>query len=401
MNNIEQTYQDFLKKNLYPRKLQSLESIQGFSFIHLQKNGRKIINFSSSDYLGLATHPLLIERSKEYATRFGVGVSASRLVTGNLAFYTELEQQLATALGKPAALIFGSGYQTNQAVLTALLDPHVLGHEPLVFCDKLSHASILAGTTHLNRIHRFQHNDLMHLQKLLQKYAQSDQQKFILVESLYSMDGDVTELEEIIKIAEEYHAFLYVDDAHAVGVYGHGGWGQTAAYAKKIPVIMGTFSKALGSFGGYIACSESIKHYLINKCRGFIYSTGLSPAVLGAISAAIELLPTLDDSRQRVINLSNQVRAYFTAENLAYGTSSTHIIPWIIGDAKTALYVSELLEEQGILGTAIQPPSVPKGKSRIRFCLSSAHSDDDIVALFTALSVVKKKLPLVQSPVYV
>ncbi len=401
MNNIEKTYQDFLKKNLYPRNLKSLESIQGFSSIYLQKNGRRIINFSSSDYLGLATHPLLIERATEYATRFGVGVSASRLVTGNLACYAELEQKLAAALGKPAALILGSGYQTNQSVLTALLDPAVVGHEPLVFCDKLSHASILAGTTHLNRVYRFQHNNLKHLQQLLEKHAQSALPKYILVESLYSMDGDVADLKEIIRIAEDYQAFLYVDDAHAVGVYGENGWGKTEKYAEKISVIMGTFSKALGSFGGYIACSETIKEYLINKCRGFIYSTGLSPVVLGAISAALELSPMLHDSRQRLIKLSKEVRDFFSAENLDYGNSTTHIIPWIIGDAKTTVQASELLEEQGILGTAIQPPSVPKGKSRIRFCLSSAHSDEDIATLFTALREVKKKLPLVQSRLYV
>lgn len=159
MNN-EKYYQQFLENNSYPRSLKSLEVIQGFSSIYLRKNGRKIINFSSSDYLGLSHHPLLIARSQQYAAKYGVGASASRLVTGNFEFYTELENNLAHALGKPAALILGTGYQTNQSVLQALLDPRILGHDPLVLCDKLSHASILAGASNATRLYRFRHNDL-------------------------------------------------------------------------------------------------------------------------------------------------------------------------------------------------------------------------------------------------
>ena len=388
----EKYYQQFLNNNSYPRSLKSLEVIQGFSSIYLSDNGKKIINFSSSDYLGLANHPHLIARSHEYAKHYGMGSSASRLVSGNFDCYMQLEAELAKALNKPAALIFGTGYQTNQAVLEALLNPQVLGQEPLIFCDKLCHASMLAGMASFLHLQRFAHNDLTHLRILLNKHKQSERPKFILAESLYSMEGDQADLENLSKIAEEYEAFLYVDDAHAVGVYGTHGWGTAGEYAEKISIIMGTFSKALGSFGGFIGCSETIKNYLINKCRGFIYSTGLSPAVLGAIKAAIELLPQLDTARIRLWDRAAQVRAFFRQEGLNCGESTTHIIPWIIGDAQKTLYASQLLEQKGILGMGIRPPSVPAGKSRIRFCLTAAHSDEDIQQLIQAVKQVKAKL---------
>jgi 8-amino-7-oxononanoate synthase len=390
----EACYQHFLQNNIYPRSLKSLEVIQGFSAIYLQKNGKKLINFSSSDCLGLATHPLLISRAKHYLEQYGTSVSASRLVTGNLACYAELEEQLAMALNKPAALIIGSGYQTNQSVLHALLDPAILGHEPLVFCDKLSHASILAGIAHLPRLHRYRHNDLTHLRRLLEKYKTANQANYIVAESLYSMEGDTVNLKELITLAKEYHAFLYIDDAHALGVAGEQGWGYAAQFSPEISVIMGTFSKALGSFGGFVACSETVKEFLVNKCRGLIYATGLSPAILGAMSAALELIPTLNKERHYLEKISQRMREFFLTENLNYGDSSTHIIPWIIGDAKKTIYASELLEQHSILATGIQPPSVPAGKSRIRFCLSAEHSEEDIAKLMTAISQVRIKLSI-------
>ncbi len=386
----EKYYHHFIENNQYPRQLTDVEVISGASSLHLSYQGKKVINFSSSDYLGLSHHPYLIEQAQYYAEHYGVGSSASRLVTGNFAFYTELEKKLAKALGKPAALIMGSGYQTNVSVLEAILDSKVLGHMPLIFCDKFCHASIFAATRHFKTMQRFRHNDLNHLRLLLEKHKHTDQQKFIVAESIYSMEGDAVDLAELIHIAKEHQAFLYIDDAHAVGIYGKQGFGKTAEYADDIPIVMGTFSKALGSFGSYIGCSELMKKYLINKCRGLIYSTGLSPAVIGAISAAIELLPTLHAERQQVLRKAEYVKNFFLTENLYTSQMTTHIVPWIIGNAEKTRYASELLQQQGILGTAIQPPSVPVGRSRIRFCLSAAHTDADIEHLIRAIRVVKK-----------
>lgn len=388
----EKYYQQFLEQNPYPRKLKSLEPLQGSSSVHVNMHGKKFINFSSSDYLGLAKHPLLIQRSHEYTQRFGIGSGSSRLVTGNFAIYETLEQQLASALNKPSALILGTGYQTNFTVLEALLDSSVLKQEPLVFCDRLAHVSMLASTRYLTRIQRFQHNDLNHLETLLKKFSDSSQPKFILVESVYSMDGDETDLQSITALAKKYHADLYVDDAHAVGIYGKQGWGKAPEYAEHIPIIMGTFSKALGSFGGYIACSETVRQYLVNRCKGLIYSTGPSPAILGAISAVLEILPTMEERRQRALKNAEQLRNFFKENGLDFGRSSSHIVPWIIGDAKQTLQAAQWLEEYGVIATGIQPPSVPPHGSRIRFCLSAEHSEEDLNDLMEAIRKVAIKL---------
>jgi 8-amino-7-oxononanoate synthase len=200
------------------------------------------------------------------------------------------------------------------------------------------------------------------------------------------MDGDTAPLTEIISLAKKYNAMLYVDDAHAVGMYGENGFGKTVRHAENIDVIMGTFSKGMGSFGGYIACSELLRDYLVNKCRGLIYSTGLSPAVLGAISAALEVVPELVNERKALQTKASTLRKFLQDSNCDTGTSDSHIVPWIIGDADKTLHISQLLEQQGILATTIRPPSVAIGQSRIRFCLSSAHSDADIEKLQAAIS---------------
>jgi 8-amino-7-oxononanoate synthase len=387
----EKIYAQFLQENAYPRTLRNFEFTEhADTFVYLQVNQQRLINFSSNDYLGLSRHPLLIARSQEYAARWGVGSTSSRLVAGNLKIFTEIEAQLAAALGKPAALILGSGYQTNITILEALLDKSILGATPLVFCDRHAHVSMLAMTQHLGRLQRFRHNDLTHLRALLEKHADSAQPKFILVESLYSMDGDRSQLDELVLLAKQHQAFLYVDDAHAVGVYGENGFGCAVKYASDIDIVMGTFSKGLGSFGGYIGCSLLLRDYLVNKCRGLIYATGLSPAVLGAISAAIEVLPHLDKERQRLHVNAKIVREFFASEDLDCGDSDSHIIPWIIGDAQKTLEISSQLEANGILASTIRPPSVPVGKSRIRFCLSAAHRDEDIEKLMDAIKSIKK-----------
>jgi 8-amino-7-oxononanoate synthase len=382
----EKYYQQFLDTNPNPRELKHYEFDEKSSAT-VYHEGRRLLNFSSNDYLGLARHPELIARSQSYAQQFGVGSTSSRLVSGNLHLYQALEARLAEKLHKPAALILGSGYQTNISVLESLIDPRVLGKEAIVFCDKYAHVSLQSVPKH-GQLKRFFHNDLDHLQSLLQKYRNHEQPKFIVVESVYSMDGDRANLSGLIQLAKEHHAMLYVDDAHAVGVYGENGFGIAPAFSNDIDIIMGTFSKGLGSFGGYIGCSETMKRYLINKCRGLIYSTGPSPAVLGAMSAALDVVPHFVHERTRLMQYADTLRAYFKVRQLNYGNADTHIVPWIIGDAEKTRQASQLLEERGILATSIRPPTVPLGKSRIRFCLSAVHSEADIEQLMRAIGQV-------------
>ncbi len=389
---LEHLYQIFLNQNPYPRQLKSVDvaAHHEISPMYVDYKGKKLINFSSSDYLGLSKHPLLIQRSHEYAKAFGVGSASSRLVSGNFSAYDLLEKKIAAAMGKPTSLILGAGYQANTSVLEALLDPTVLKAKPLVFCDRLCHNSLISMTRYFAEIKRFHHNDLSHLEQLLEKHKQDKLPKFILVESIYSMDGDQVDFEKLIPIAKKYDAFLYVDDAHAVGVYGKYGFGKAPEFATDIDIIMGTFSKGLGSFGAYIACSKTMRDYLINKCKGLIYSTATSPAVLGAIDAALELVPVLQQERQRIENYASRFRELLKINGLNYGNSNTHIVPWIVGDAKKTLEMSALLEEHGILGATIRPPSVPLGKSRIRFCLTAAHTEEDFEHLCHVIHKIKR-----------
>lgn len=393
MNEIP--YAVFLEKNPTPRRLISHRGITGHpASVYIQKEGRTLINFSSSDYLGLATHPLLISRSQDYTKQFGAGASASRLVTGNFFLYEKLEATLADLLGKPAALILGSGYQTNMSVLDSLLNEKIWGEKPLIFCDKQCHSSLIQAVRFLS-FHRFRHNDLSHLAEYLEKYRHTTQPKFIIVESIYSMDGDEANLRRLTELAKEHQAFLYVDDAHAVGVYGPLGFGKAAEHASDIAFVMGTFSKALGGFGSYLGCSKVVRDYLINTCKGFIYSTGLPPAVLGAISAALEIVPTLNDLRKKLEEKSKILRQFFCENQLNSGQSTTHIIPWIIGDADDTVRVAHLLEEAGILAVAIRPPSVAINQSRIRFCLSALHGEKEMACLMKAIMTIKnKRFPL-------
>lgn len=339
--------------------------------------GRAVLNFSSNNYMGLASHPALIQRSGAWAERWGAGATSSRLVCGNLALFESIEAKLRQGKGSEAALVFNSGFQANSAILAALLDKTVLGQEPLVFADRLNHASLHHGcqAAHVRQF-RYHHNDLNHLEQLLQKYAHQSGPRFILSETLFSMDGDCCDVAGLIALKERYGAFLYLDEAHATGVLGVDGFGLAAAYPGQVDLIMGTFSKGLGGFGAYIACSHELKAYLINQCAGFIYTTALPPAVLGAMDAALELLPTMEGVRQRLQQNSAWVRQAWQSLNTALST--TQIIPLLFKTEQETLAMSRQLEMAGILAVAIRPPTVAPGGSRIRFSLTSQHDEQDL-----------------------
>lgn len=338
-----------------------------------------VLNFSSNNYMGLAGHPALIQRAQAWTERWGVGSMASRLVCGNLALFSALEEKLARGKGSESALVFNSGFQANSAILSALLDRQILGAEPLVFSDKLNHSSLHHGCRAAGvRQFRYRHNDLNHLEQLLKKYSGHSGPRFILSETVFSMDGDCCDMVGLLALKARYGAFLYLDEAHATGVLGPGGFGLSASYPGQVDLVMGTFSKGLGSFGAYTACSDAIKAFLINHCTGFIYTTALPPAVLGAIDAALDLLPSLEEARIRLQHNSATVRQAWQAAGLDTGTSTTHIIPLRLGTDQAALAMSHRLEAAGILAVAIRPPTVPPGGSRLRFSLTAQHSEADL-----------------------
>jgi 8-amino-7-oxononanoate synthase len=340
------------------------------------------LNLASNDYLALRFHPALIERAQVWAEAYGIGAGASRLVTGNLDIFMGLEAKVAALKRRPAALILASGFQANATILQALLDRSVLGAEPLVFSDRLNHASLHFGCAAAGAHEiRYRHGDAAHLGELLAQYQDDRRPKFILTESVFSMDGDVAPLAEIGRLARAHDAYLVVDDAHATGILGEGGRGLS----EEADLVVGTFSKALGGFGAYVASSAPMRDYLINRCSGLIYSTALPPPVLGASDASLDLLPVLDAQRAHVAELAARFRAGAQALGYDTGASTTQIVPLIVGSSDAALGLSKRLREAGIFATAIRPPTVPAGTARFRLTFTAAHRHDDIDALLTIL----------------
>ncbi|MBI5163150.1 MAG: 8-amino-7-oxononanoate synthase [Magnetospirillum sp.] len=366
------------------RRLRAVEPLDGG---RARIDGREVVNFSANDYLGLSRHPLLIERARAWASRYGAGSGASRLVTGHLAALEALEGRIAAAKGTEAALVFASGWQCNASVLPALLDKALWGEEPAVFADRLNHASLHMGCQAAGvRQQRFRHNDLAHLADLLERHGPGP--KLVVTESVFSMDGDLPDVAALARLCVAHDALLYLDEAHATGILGPTGFGLSVGL--DVDVAMGTFSKAMGSFGAYVACSAAMREYLINRASGLIYATALPPAVLGAIDAAIELVPSLEPERRRVAAHAATLRRELAAAGLDTGESATQIVPVILGDEQRTLAAAAALEERGLLGIAIRPPTVPPGTSRIRFALSAVHSAADIERLAAATIAVTR-----------
>jgi 8-amino-7-oxononanoate synthase len=379
----ERRYQAFLDARAREGLRRSLIEVAAPEAREIRIEGRPYINFSSNDYLGLRFHPVPIGRAMEWAEAYGVGCGASRLVTGNLDLFGPIETKLARLKHKPASLVMASGFQTNAAVLQALLDRTVLGAEPLLFADRLNHASMHFGcqAAGLRQI-RYRHCDAAHVSELLSQYQGDDRPKFILTESVFSMDGDVAPLGDIAALARRHEACLIVDDAHATGILGEGGGGLSGA----ADIVIGTLSKALGSFGGFVASSETIRDYLVNRCSGLIYSTALPPPVLGAIDAAIDLVPGMDAERAHVASLAERFRAGADAAELNTGASTTQIVPVILGSADAAFAISGRLRQAGLWVTSIRPPTVPPGAARLRLAFTAAHQDSDIDRLLDVLA---------------
>lgn len=382
MDASESRYQAFLDTLGQGRLRRALTDVEARNARTLEVGGRTYVNLASNDYLGLRFHEGLTARAVDWAKRFGTGSGASRLVTGNLDLFARIERKVATLKQKPAALLMASGFQANASVLQALFDKRALGAEPLVFADRLNHASMHFGCQAAGvREIRYRHGDAHHLAELLKQQAEDGRPKFILTESVFSMDGDVAPIAEIEAFAQANDAMLIVDDAHATGVLGEGGRGLSDG----ADIVIGTFSKALGSFGAYVACSDTMRDYLINRCTGFIYSTALPPPVLGSIDAALDLLSDLDAERAHVAGLAARFRGEAADRGFDTGASSTQIVPLTVGTAEAALGLSAALRQAGFWATAIRPPTVPNGTARVRCAFTAAHTKQDLDSLLVAL----------------
>ena len=385
----ERRYQAFLDRRAAEGLRRSLLAVAVRDARTIGAEAGSYVNFSSNDYLGLRFNGALIDRSIAWARSYGSGSGASRLVTGNLDLFQPIEAKLARLKGKPAALIMASGFQANAAVLQALLDRSVLGAEPLIFADRLNHASMHFGCQAAGaRQIRYRHCDAAHLGKLLNHHQGDDRPKFILTESVFSMDGDVAPLGDIAALARSVDACLIVDDAHATGILGQGGSGLSG----EADIVIGTFSKAFGSFGGFVASSETVRDYLINRCGGVIYSTALPPPVLGAIDAAIDIVPGMNAERAYVASLAVRFRTGANAAALNTGTSVTQIVPVILGTPEATLAMGKRLKQAGLWATSIRPPTVPPGAARLRLAFTAAHHQADIDRLLEVLSARDARL---------
>ncbi|WP_284279209.1 aminotransferase class I/II-fold pyridoxal phosphate-dependent enzyme [Limnobacter litoralis] len=353
-----------------------------------------LVDFSSNDYLSLSRNPDIIEAGVDCARRYGAGSTGSRLLSGNLACFEALEAQIAQYKDSPAAIVYSSGYQANSTALSVLLDKTLWQAEPLLFTDRLNHASLhhacqLAGVRQI----RFRHNDLSHLAELLEQHAQADRPIVIVTETVFGMEGDSLNIEALAELACRYNALVYLDEAHATGVWGPQGRGlgvstHPAVTALKRAghwVVMGTFSKAVGVSGAYIACSEALKSLLINKSSGFVYSTAPSPFVVGAVSRALELIPGLEAERTRLHQLASGLRRILQDKGFSTGESNTHIVPIITGSSASALMLKARLAEAGLLTSAVRPPTVPPNTARVRLALCAHHREEDTARLSAVL----------------
>jgi 8-amino-7-oxononanoate synthase len=348
---------------------------------HPRVGGRALTAFCSNDYLGLAGHPALVSALKRAADAYGVGSGAAHLVTGHTRAHHALEEELADFLGRPRALLFSTGYMANLGVISALA-----GRGDQVFEDRLNHASLLDGALLSRaRLRRYPHGDPEGLMRM----APGEGARLIATDGVFSMDGDLAPLPALAEIAGRAGAALLVDDAHGIGVLGREGRGSLEHFdldAERVPILMGTLGKALGTFGAFVAGSEALIETLIQRARSYVYTTATPPAVAEATRASLSLLRREGWRRQRLVELIGRFRLGAEALGLPLIPSFTPIQPIVAGSARRALAWSRFLEERGILVSAIRPPTVPEGSARLRITLSAAHGDSDLERLLTALA---------------
>jgi len=348
---------------------------------HIVVDGKPYLSFCSNDYLGLSNHPQLIAALQQGAAQYGVGAGAAHLVSGHIAAHHRLEQELAAFAGKPAALLFSTGYMANIGAVQALV-----GKDDTVFADKLNHAS-LNDAMLLSRaaVKRYRHNDIAQLAQLLEQTQAG--RKLVITDAVFSMDGNLAPLPELLALCEQHDAWLLVDDAHGFGVLGEQGRGSLAhcGITSERIIYMATLGKAAGVFGAFVAAEQVVIDTLINHARSYVYTTATPPALACAVLESLQLIGQGDALREQLRNLIAQLRSGLAGLPWKLMPSDTAIQPLLIGDNHAALALSEGLRERGILVAAIRPPTVPQGTARLRITLSAAHSAGDVAQLIEAL----------------
>jgi glycine C-acetyltransferase/8-amino-7-oxononanoate synthase len=373
------------------RRLRLIEGPQGPRVL---LDGREVLLLCSNDYLGLAADPRVREAAAEAALRWGAGAGASRLISGNMEPHRELEEALARFKGYERALLFGSGYLANLGTIAALAGPG-----EVVFSDALNHASIIDGCR-LARAETaiYRHNDVEHLESLLRGAA--GRPSLIVTDGVFSMDGDVAPLAELLELARRHGARLMVDEAHATGAVGPGGRGTVAAagLSGEVDVVMGTMGKALGAYGAYVCASAETVDYLVNRARPFVFSTAPPPPVVGAARAALGVLEAEPERVERLRRDARALREALAAEGLSAGASTTQIVPIEIGDAGPTMELCERALERGVFAQGIRPPTVPEGSSRLRFTVMATQTPAELRHAAHQVGEAAREIGLLKAP---
>jgi 8-amino-7-oxononanoate synthase len=371
MTDIAEILDDLRERGLH-RRLRSVSGPQGARVL---LDGKPVLLLCSNNYLGLADHPRVREAAADAAMRWGVGAGASRLVSGNMTCHRRLEERLAIFKGYESAVLFGSGYLANAGVISSLA-----GEGEVVFSDALNHASIVDGCR-LARAQTFvyDHADMDHLEWGLQEA--DGRGSLIVTDSVFSMDGDVAPLEEVVELADRYDARVMVDEAHATGCLGPRGRGAVAAAGleDEVDVLVGTLGKALGSYGAYVCCDREITEFLVNRARTLIFSTALPPPAVAGAMAALDLLVEQPERTSKLQRNAAVLRDALADEGVDAGEwDGTQIVPLIVGDAGAAMEACERALEQGVFAQAIRPPTVPEGTSRLRLAVMASHTEAEL-----------------------
>ena len=383
---------DALKRRHLLRQVETVDSGQGPWVV---VKGRQLLNLSSNNYLGLATHPEVYAACVEAAQEYGCGAGASRLISGTLPLHETLQKRLAGFKGTQTALLYTSGYAANLAVIPALARSG-----DAVFGDELNHASIIDGCRLSGASYStYPHRDVNALESALQHLDRQGYKgrRLVVTDTVFSMDGDLAPLPELVSVCEKYDALLMVDEAHATGCVGPGGRGVVAHYGfeERVPVAMSTLSKALGSFGAFVAGDETLHDYLVNVSRGFMFTTALPPPVVAASIAALDVLEREPHMVTRLQENGDYLRQALQGLGFNTMSSETQIVPVLVGDAAKALELARRLREAGVFVVAIRPPTVPPGASRIRASVMATHTREDLDFAIDAFHTVRCDMGIV------
>jgi 8-amino-7-oxononanoate synthase len=384
---LNQEIKSLKKAGLY-RQLKRIDKING---PRVTIDGSEYLLFCSNNYLGLANHPKIIQKTIEIIKEFGFGSGASRLISGNTVIHEELERRIAQFKERESAIVFPTGYMANVGTITSLVDEN-----DTVIIDRLNHASIIdACRLSKAKIQVYPHKDMPALEKILIK-SDKYKKRLIITDSVFSMDGDLAPLPQIVELAKKYNAMTMIDEAHATGCIGKQGRGVEKFYKSlgmqdEVDIVMGTLSKALGSLGGYIAGSQKLIDYLKNKARSFIYTTALPASACAASIAALDILESNQSPLPNLWLNTEYLKAKLIKLGLNTMESKTQIIPILIGDAQKAMEISQELFKMGIFISGIRPPTVPKGQSRLRITVSASHTKEDLECLVSSLQELTPK----------